>query len=72
MTLITGRKTVEGFRVEITDAIFKAIRRETSRSASFTRKADYFRAKLAEAKIEGFHVALGIVIDAATTEVKEG
>lgn len=71
MTLITGRKTVESFRVEIVDSIYKSIRRETTRSAAFTRKADYFRAKLAEAKIEGLHIALGAVIDAATVEVKE-
>ena len=41
MTLITGRKTVEGFRVEIVDSIYKAIRRETTRSASFTNLVSY-------------------------------
>ena len=64
-------KTTEEFRVEIVDSIFKSIRRETTRSANFTRRADYLRAKLAEAKIEGLHIALGAVIDAATVEVKE-
>ena len=65
------KKTIEDFRVEIVDSIYSAIRKETTRSASFTRKANYFNAKLAEAKIEGLHIALGAVIDAATVEVKE-
>ena len=67
-----SKKTVEQFRVEIVDFIYKSIRKETTRSASFTRKADYFRAKLAEAKIEGLHIALGAVIDASTIDVREG
>jgi hypothetical protein len=64
-------KTVEEFRVEVTDAIYKAIKKEINKSAAFTRTADYLSAKLAEAKIEGLHIALGAIIDAATVEVKE-
>jgi len=67
----TRKKTIEQFRIEITDAIYSAIKKETNRSAEFTRTADYFRAKLAEAKIEGLHIALGAIIDAAAVEVKE-
>ncbi len=67
----TRGKTVPEFRLGITDALYKAIRKETARSAAFTRTADYFRAKLSEAKIESFHITLGIVIDASTVKVEE-
>ena len=71
MTLTVDKKSIESFRVEIIDSIYKALRKETTRSASFTRKADYYRAKLAEAKIEGLHIALGAIIDASSINIKE-
>lgn len=71
MDITTKKKTIEQFRQELVDAIYSAIREETIISADFTKEADYFRAKLAEAKIEGLHKALGIMLDASIVEVKE-
>lgn len=64
------KKTIEQFRTELVDAIHITIKRETINSVSFIKKADYFRAKLAEAKIDGLNTALGIIIDAAAVKVK--
>lgn len=64
-------KSVEQFRQEIIDGIFRVIGRETDRSVSFVEKADYLNAKLTDAKIEGLHRVLGIMLDASTIVVKE-
>ena len=64
-------KTTEQFRQEMIDDIFQAITKETDRSTSFVEKANYYGAKLAEAKIEGLHKALSIMLDASTVSVKE-
>lgn len=70
-TLLTTRKTIEEFRVEVTDNLYKHIKREVRRSANFVRIANYYEAKLSEARLEGLHLGLSAVIDAVTVEVKE-
>lgn len=65
------RKTIEEFRSELTDSIFLAIKEETANSTTFMKSADYFSVKLSEAKIEGIHKALNIIIEASIIEVKE-
>ncbi len=66
------KKTIEEFRVEITDSIYKSIRKETTRSATFTRAGNYLEAKISEARIEGLHLALSSVIDAVSIIIDIG
>lgn len=70
--IIVQEKSAEQFRQEIIDNIFQAIARETSRSVSFVEKADYLNAKLTDAKIDGLHKVLSIMLDASIIDVKEG
>ncbi len=65
-------KPIEQFRQEMIDGIFQAVTKETGRSTSFMKKADYYNAKRAEAKIEGLHQALSIILEVSTVVVKEG
>jgi len=64
-------KSIEQFRGELVDSIFSAIRKETANSTVFMENADYLNAKLVEAKIEGLHKAMSIMLDASTIVVKE-
>ena len=65
-------KTIEQFRQELVDDIFKRVAEETTNSATFTKNGNYYSAKLAEAKIEGLYKALNIIFEASTIDVKEG
>ena len=65
------KKTVEQFRAEIVDSLLNSIKKETEKSVDFIKVADYLNAKVTEAKIEGLHTALGVIIDASTISVKE-
>ena len=64
-------KPAEQFRQDIVDGIFRAITKETTSSTDFEQRGDLFNAKLSEARIEGLHKALGIVLEASTINVKE-
>ena len=69
--IVVKEKPIEQFRQEMVDDIFKAVTKETTSAAIFTKNGDYYNAKLAEAKIEGLHKALSIILEASTIDVKE-
>ena len=62
---------VNEFRANVSDELHKELRKETTRAARFVRQANYYEAKITEAKIEGLHVALGILIDEPAVVIEE-
>jgi len=64
-------KPMEQFRQEMVDDLFQEITKETNNSATFTENGNYYNAKLTEAKIEGLHKSLSIILEVSTIDVKE-
>jgi len=64
-------KPIEQFRQDMIDDVFRAITKETTSSTDFEQRGDLFNAKLSEARIEGLHKALGVILEVSTIVVKE-
>ncbi len=69
--VVVQEKTIEQFRQELIDDLFRGVAKETASAVTFTKNGDYYSAHLAEAKIKGLHKALSIILEASTIVVKE-
>ena len=69
--VVVQGKSIEQFRQDIVDDLFREITKETASSVTFVERGDYVRAKFCDYKIEGLHKALSIMLYASTIVVKE-